>query len=160
VQAADRIAQQGRRPAGGVAVGRQAQRLFQGGLETVEELVHAHLQALVLAYQCVAGHDAHHAWILLREREQHLDQLGRLPQAVGLALGDAVRQREHRALDELDQPLVHLRLGGEVAVEGGLGDLEAAGERRRGDALPLRRLEHLRESLQDFEPAFAFGAGH
>src|SRR3954469_25257212 len=102
VQAADRIAEQRRSPARGVAVGSGAQRLLQGALEAVEELVHPRLQALVLADQRVAGHDAHHAWILLRERKQHLDQLGRLPQAVGLALGDAVRQREYRALDELD----------------------------------------------------------
>ena len=39
----------------------------------------------MLADQRVAGHDAHHARILLREREQHLDQLARLAQAVGLA---------------------------------------------------------------------------
>jgi hypothetical protein len=104
--------------------------------------------------------DAHHAGILLGEREQHLDQLLGLAQAVGLVLRDAVGEGEHRALDELDQPLVHLRLGGEMAVQRRLGNVQALGERGSGDALPLRRLEHLRESLQDFEPAFAFGAGH
>ena len=160
MQAADRVAQQRRSAPGGVAVGGHAQRLLQGGFEAVEELVHAHLQALVLAHQGVAGQHAHHAGVLLGEGEQHLDQLLALAPAVGLVLGDAVGEREHRAFDELDQPLVHLRLGGELAVERGLGNIESAGERRSGDALPLRRLEHLRESLQDFEPAFAFGAGH
>src|SRR5678809_1300600 len=64
----------------------------------------------------VAGHDAHHAGILLGESEQHLDQLLGLLAAVGFVGGDLVGEGEDRLLDELDQALVHLRLGGEVAV--------------------------------------------
>src|SRR5678810_1128259 len=51
--------------------------------------------------------DAHHAGVLLGEGEQHLGELLGLPAAVGLVLRDLVGQGEHRALDELDQPLVH-----------------------------------------------------
>jgi hypothetical protein len=160
VQAADRVAQQRGGTSGSIAVGGDAQRLLQRGLEAVEELVHARLQTLVLPYQRIPGHDANHARVLLGEGKEHLDELAGLLQALGFGLGDAVGEREHRAFDELDEPLVHLRLGSEVPVQRGLGDVEALGQRRGGDALPLRGLEHLRESLQDFEPAFAFGAGH
>jgi hypothetical protein len=160
VQAADRIAQERRRAAGGVAVGGDAQRLLQGRLEAVEELVHAHLQALVLAHQRVAGHDAHHAGILLREREQHLDQLSGLPQARRLRLVMRFASVNTELSMNSISPSYICALEAKVAVERRFRDLQAAGERRGGDALPLRRLEHLRESLQDFEPAFAFGAGH
>ena len=88
-----RVAQQRAGAAGGIAVGSDAQRLLQGRLEAVEELVHARLQALVLADQRVAGHDAHHAGVLLGEGEQHLDQLLGLALAVGLVLGDLVGER-------------------------------------------------------------------
>ncbi|OGA41548.1 MAG: hypothetical protein A3G28_01425 [Betaproteobacteria bacterium RIFCSPLOWO2_12_FULL_68_19] len=160
MQAADRVAQQRRGAAGGVAVRRHAQGLLEGGFEAVEELVHARLQPLVLADQRVAGHDAHHAGVLLGEREQHLDQPLGLAVPVGLVLGDAVGQREDRALDELNQALVHLRLGSEVAVERGLGDVQLPRQGGGGDALPFRRLEHLREGFQDLELAFPFGARH
>ncbi len=114
----------------------------------------------MLADQGIAGHHAHHAGILLGEGEQHLDQLVTLLAAVGFVLGDAVGEREHGGLDELDQPFVHLRLGGEVPVERGLGDVELLRQRGGGDAFPFRRLEHLREGFQNFEPAFAFRTGH
>src|SRR3954469_23077327 len=160
VQAADRIAHHGAGAAVGVAVLGGAQRLLERRLKAVEELVHARLQPLVLTDQGVAGHDAHHARILFREGEQHLRQLLGLLAAVGLVLGDAVGEREHGSLDELDQPLVHLCLRGEVAVERGFGDAERLGERGGRDAFPFRRLEHLCERLQDLELAFAFGSGH
>ena len=47
-----------------------------------------------------------------------------------------------------------------MAVERRFRHAELLGERRGGDLLPLRRLEHLREGLEDLEPAFAFRAGH
>src|SRR5204863_8431724 len=94
------------------------------------------------------------------ERERQLDRLDGLAAAAGFVLADAAGAGGNRALDELDQPFVHLRLGGGVPVERGLGGVELLGQRRGGDALPFRRLEHVRERFQDLEPAFAFGAGH
>jgi hypothetical protein len=160
VQAADAVTQDRRGARRGIAVLGDAQRLLEGGLEAVEELVDARLQPLVLANQRVARHHPHHAGVLLGEGEQHLGQLLGLPAAVGLVLRDAIGEGEDRVLDELDQAFVHLRLGGEVAVERGFGHAEALGERSRRDFFPLRRLEHLRERLQDLELAFAFGSGH
>jgi hypothetical protein len=110
--------------------------------------------------QGLAGHHAHHAGVLFCEREQHLQELAALALAVGLVLGDAVGKREHRAFDEFDEPLVHLRLGGEVPIERSFGDVQLRRERGRGDALPLGRLEHLRERFEDLQPAFAFGPWH
>ena len=109
---------------------------------------------------------ARRRWLARRRQQARFGQAAAwysrpwVPVAVGLVRGDLVREREHRAFDELDQPLVHLRLGSEVAVERGFRDAEPFGKRGGSDLLPPRRLEHLRKRFQDLEPAFAFGAGH
>ena len=127
----------------------EAQRLLEHRLEAVVELVDAGLQLRVLVDQRVADQHAGHAAVLLREGEQHADHGLDLAHAALLLGRDPVDQREHRLLDELDQPLEHLRLAAKVAVERRLGDLEARGERRRGDSLPGGILQHLRQRLQD-----------
>src|SRR5437879_12072562 len=105
VQAADRVAQQRPGAACRIPILRGAQRLLERGLEAVEELVHPRLQPLVLADQRVAGHHAHHSWVLLGEREQHLDQLVGLAAAVGFVLGDAVGERSEVHTSELQSPM-------------------------------------------------------
>ena len=89
------------------------------------------------------------------KREQHHDGLLGLRDAVGALAGDLVDEREQRGLDELDQPLEHLRLAREVAVERRLGHVELRGERGGRDLLAPRVLEHRRERLQDLQPALA-----
>ena len=144
----------GGRPPGFMRRG-EFERLFEGRFEALEKLVHARLQPLVLPDQRLAGQDAHHARVGFGKRQQRLDEPGRLAMRVGLLLGDAVGQRKYRALDEFDQAFVHLRLGGEMAVERSLGDVEALRKCGGGDLLPARRLEDSGQRLEDLEPALA-----
>src|SRR5262249_44388240 len=83
-----------------------------------------------------------------------------LAAAVGFVGGDLVGEREDRALDELDQPLVHLRLGREVTVERRLRDAQLLGQRSGRDLSPLRLLEHLCQRLQALEPPLPFYPRH
>ena len=139
---------------------RDPQRLAQRGLDAVVELVDPRLQPLVLVDQRIADQHARHAGILLREAQQHRDDLLRLRAAVGRLAGDLVDQREQRGLDELDQTLEHLRLAREMPVERGLRDVELRRQRGGGDALAARVLQHRRQRLQDLEAAFAGFGGH
>jgi hypothetical protein len=71
----------------------------------------------------------------------------------GLAFADLVDQREDALLDEFDQAFEHLRLAGEVAVQGRFAHIELGGQRRGGDALGARLLEHGGQRLQDLHAA-------
>ena len=64
-------------------------------------------------------------------------------------------RREDALLDELDQPLEHLRLAGEVAVQRRLAHFQPGRQRRRGDALGARLLQHGGQRLQDLHAALA-----
>src|SRR5207253_4246057 len=73
----------------------------------------------------------------------------------GLALDHLVDEREDALLDELDQPLEHLRLAREVAIERRFRDVEARGERCGGDAIGTRLLQHRRQRLEDLDAPLA-----
>ena len=82
-----------------------------------------------------------------------------LLERVGLALLHLVDQGEHRLLDEIDQPLEHLRLAGEMPVQGRLAHLQPRRQGGGGDAL-ARLLQHLRQSLQDLQAPLARLGAH
>ncbi len=109
----------------------------------------------MLADQRFPGEYPHHAWVGFGKGEQRLDQARRLAARVGFFFGNPVGEREDRALDEFDQAFVHLRFRREVAIQRSFRDIEALGQRRRGDLLPARRLEDPGQRLQDFEAALA-----
>ncbi|BDC26069.1 hypothetical protein NB2BOR_A03600 [Bordetella parapertussis] len=143
------------------AVGhRHPQALLERGLDAVVDVVDALLQPVVLGHQRVAGQYAGDAAIALGERQQHGDGLARLAHAIGLGDGDLVDHREDAGFDELDQPFEHLRLAGEMAVQGGLGHLHARGQGRGGDACGVRLFEHLRKRMQDLGLSLAGFARH
>jgi hypothetical protein len=135
--------------------GQHAQALPQLRLDTLEELVHARDQALVLEHQRIAHHHPRHAGILLAELEQHRHHPVHLHGSARLALDDLVDEREHALLDEFDKALEHLRLAGEVTVERGLGDIELGREGCGGDALGAGLLQHRRQHLEDLHPPLA-----
>ena len=117
----------------------------------------------MLQHQRIAHHHAHQARIALTKLQQQRHHARCL---VGAALGglrgigrvapDNLRHpREHGLLDEIDQPLEHLGLAGEVAVQGCLAYRQARGQRRRGDALGPGLLQHLGQCLQDLHAPLA-----
>src|SRR5436190_2817662 len=132
-----------------------AQALAQLRLDPLEELVHPRGEPVILEDQRVTDHDPRHARVLFAELEQHGEHLLDLDARVGVALDDLVDEREDALLDELDQPFEHLRLAREVAIERGLRHLELGGERRGGDALGARLLQHGRERLEDLDAPLA-----
>ena len=75
------------------------------------------LQPVVLGHQRVAGQYAGDA-IALGERQQHGDGLARLAHAIGLETAIWLTTVKMLVFDELDQPFEHLRLAGEMAVQG------------------------------------------
>jgi len=132
----------------------EAQRLLDGRLQSVVQLVDAKLQPFVFMHQRIADQHPGHATIFLREREQHRNQAFELLQPARLLGADLVRQREDRLLDELDQPFEHLCLAREMSVERRLGDIEPGRECRCGDLLRRGPLEHLGQVLQDLLLSF------
>ena len=119
------------------------------------QLVDARLQALVLVDQGIADQHARHAAVLLRKTEQHRDDRLELAQSAFFLGRDLVHQRKQRLLDELDEPLEHLGLALEVAVERRLRHAQPRRQRRRGDLLARGTLQHLRQRLQDLVLALA-----
>jgi hypothetical protein len=83
-----------------------------------------------------------------------------LRDAVGRFGRNAVDEREQSRFDEFDQPLEHLRLAGEMAVQRGLGDFEAARKRGGRDLFAARRFQHGGQRLQDLQPPLARFARH
>jgi len=108
--------------------------LAQGRLQSIEKLVHARVQPLVLMHQRIAHHDPAHARVLLGELQHRRDDASDLRSWIGFALDDLVGQREQAVFDEADEALEHLRLAGEVTVERGLADIELGGQGCGGDA--------------------------
>ena len=139
---------------------RVAQHLPELGLVALEQLHHALVQARVLAGEGVTGHDAGNARVVLDEAEQKPQHM--LTARGGCRLlaqyeGDAL---EEALLDELDEPLKHLRFAGKMAVEGRLGDSYALGELRRGDAVARVCLKHLCQRLKDLLSALGLSSRH
>ena len=56
-------------------------------------------------------------------------------------------------LDELDEPFEHLRLAGEVAVEGGFRNIELRRQQCRGDFFAGRVFQHFGNGLQNLQLA-------
>jgi hypothetical protein len=54
------------------------------------------------------------------------------------------------------QPLEHLRLAGEMAVQGRFGKFQFAGQRGGGDLVAFGLLQHLGQSFQNLLPALAW----
>ena len=72
-----------------------------------------------------------------------------LAQAAFFLAGDLVDQRKQRLLDEIDQPLEHLRLAGKMPVQRRLGHIQLLRQRGSGDFFRCRAFEHLRQRLQN-----------
>jgi hypothetical protein len=134
-----------------------------GRLDLVEELVHALLQPCVLEHQRIADHHTGHARILLGKLQHHGDDPRDQSRAgFGIAggcglppFGDLVDEGEDALLDELDQAFEHLRLAGEMAVQGGFADAQAGRQRGRSDAVCAGLLQHLGQCLQDLDAPLA-----
>jgi hypothetical protein len=57
--------------------------------------------------------------------------------------------------DEFDQPLEHLGLAGEVAVQGRFAHVQPSRQGRRSDALGARLLQHRRQRLKNLDAPLA-----
>ena len=126
-----------------------AQRLLDGALDAVEELVDAQLQAFVLVHQRIADKHARHAAVLLGKAEQQREDAFHLLQTILLFGGNLVDQPEHGLFDEFDQAFEHLRLAGEVAIQCCFGQVQPCGQRGRGDLFALGLFQHFGDGLQD-----------
>ena len=73
-------------------------------------------------------------------------------------LGDGRHAREQCVLDELDQAFDHLRLAGEVSIQGGLRQTNLLSEFGGGDFAAGVGLQHARQRLQYFR--FSAGSRH
>jgi hypothetical protein len=82
--------------------------------------------------------------------------ISRLQQAVVLLLGNPVDQAEHGRFDKFDQPLEHLRLAGEMAVQRRLGELQLARQRSGGNPVALGLFQHFGQCLQYLHAALAW----
>ena len=135
-----------------------AQDLADFGFQTVEEFAYPASQAGGFALQDVAAKQSHETGVALREGQHQGEDLAALLVCARRLLGDAVDAGEQAFLDEFDQGLKHLRLAGEVPVEGRFGDADVAGDGGCGDARAGCLLQHGGEGLQDL--LAAVGAGH
>jgi hypothetical protein len=89
------------------------------------------------------------------ELDQHADDPAGLRLASASRSPDLVDQAEDALLDELDQAFEHLRLAGEVPVQGGLAHFQLGRQGGRGDAFGPRLLQHGGQRLQDLHAPFS-----
>ena len=90
-----------------------AQRRF----DTVKELVHALVQAVVLEYQGIAHHDAAHAGVFFAKLQEHGHHVRRFMRSVAFFISDLVDEGKNRLFDKVDQAFKHLGFASKVAVQ-------------------------------------------
>ena len=126
-------------------------------------LVHALLQAFMLKHQRITHHHPHHAGVAFTKLQQQRDDAAGLAQPYFCRLvggrhvtpGDLLHEREHGLLDEVDEPLEHLRLAGEMAVQRRFTHRQTRGQCGRSDALGAGLFQHGRQRLQDLHAPLA-----
>ena len=90
-----------------------AQRRF----DTVKELVHALVQAVVLKHQGVTHHDAAHAGVFLAKLQEHGHHMRRFLSTIAFFVSNLVDQGKNRLFDKVDQAFKHLGFASKVAVQ-------------------------------------------
>ena len=136
---------------------RRAQALAQRRFDALKELVHAHLQALMLQQQSIAHQHTHHAGVALCElQHQGHDAhrtacavFGREFQHLAISAHHLLHQREDRLLDEIDQAFKHLCLARKVAVQRSFTDRKICRQCSRGDAVTAGLFQHGRQRLKN-----------